>query len=196
MKKPTKPKIDPLKIYMNAERYRIADRVLRIEGHKDPNLMIAIGAPHMVLSAFASELYLKCLLCLETGNVPQTHNLKALFRDLKPETKAKIEHLWNAHAPELEELWLTMERTTGNTIPRDLSALLDMSGKAFTELRYAHEDEHTSFLVGDLPPMLQRIILEQNPAWATLRHAPPTSLPRGILTQDANLSSNQRDDNQ
>jgi hypothetical protein len=180
MKKPPKPNIDALKIYMNAESYRIADHILRVEGQKDPNLMAVISGPHMVLSAFASELYFKCLACLETGNVPHTHNLKALFRDLSVLSRNRIEQLWNAHAPGLEPLWQHMEQSLGKKISRDFQVLLDKSSNAFTELRYAHEEPKSSFLVGDLPPMIRTVILERRPMWATLRHGRPTSLPRGM----------------
>jgi len=35
--------------------------------------------PGIVLSAFASETYLKCLLYLEVGHAPRTHDLHKLF---------------------------------------------------------------------------------------------------------------------
>jgi hypothetical protein len=79
MKKPSAQKLDPLKIYMNAERFRIADNQLR---STDPQVMNVVGLPTLVLCAFASELYLKCLLVVETGKAAPTHNLKALFREL------------------------------------------------------------------------------------------------------------------
>jgi hypothetical protein len=189
MNKPIKPRIDPLKIYMNAEAYRMAYIILGTQGNKDPQLMSTIASPQMVLSAFAIELYFKCLLCIETGSAPQTHNRKALFRELGPKTKARIEHLWSVHAVNLEELWAMMEKTTGKPIPRDFSSLLDLSGRAFSEIRYVHEDPTGSFLVGDLPPVLRIVILERQPLWATLRHAPPTSLPRGMPTPPANSSN-------
>ncbi len=196
MRKPTKPRLDPLKIYMNAERYRIAYLVMRIAGDKDPNLMTIIASPHMVISAFATELYFKCLLCLEAKGVPQTHNLKALFRDLAPATRARIEELWKVHARTLEDLWSVMEQTLGKTVPRDFATLIDISSSAFNELRYLHEDSSGAFMVGDLPPILRTVILERQPLWASVRHAPPTSLPRGTLTQHANQTANQRGDNQ
>jgi hypothetical protein len=186
MTKLVKARLEPVKIYMNAERYRIAYLVMRAEGDKDPTLQATIASPHMVISVFAIELYLKCLLCLEGQKVPPTHNLKALFRDLKPATKARIEQLWSAYAPRLEPLWQSVEQVTGNAVPRDFLSLLDKSSQAFTELRYLHEDESGSFYVGDLVPMLRTVILERQPLWVTLRHTPPTSLPRGIRVQHAN----------
>jgi len=143
--------------------------------------MTTIAAPHMVLSAFASELYLKCLLCLEKGSVPQTHNLKALFRDISTLAKKRIEQIWDAYAasPGVQELWKFIESTTGKPFHRDFAAVLERSSTAFNELRYLHEDNSGSFLAGDLPQMLRTVILERRPLWATLRHTPPTSHPRG-----------------
>jgi hypothetical protein len=49
----------------------------------------------MVLSAFASELYLKCLLCIETDKVPEDHNLLRLFDGLKVSTRHELDDLWD-----------------------------------------------------------------------------------------------------
>jgi HEPN domain-containing protein len=47
----------------------------------------------MVLS---SELYLKCLICIETGkSPPKGHDLKALFLRLDLPTRKYIEDLWD-----------------------------------------------------------------------------------------------------
>jgi HEPN domain-containing protein len=55
-----------------------------------------------VLCAFAAELYLKCLLCIETGDASSAHNLKALFRDLNHTTRNRIETLWNERLPAVD----------------------------------------------------------------------------------------------
>jgi hypothetical protein len=185
-----------LSIYMNAERYFYAYTVLRKAVFYDQNATSIIAPPSMVLSAFAIELYFKCLRRLEGSSIPQTHNLKALFRDLSPQTKNQIQQLWDAYAPSQEPLWQTIEKTTGKTIPRDFSELLAISSKAFNELRYLHEDDSGSFFVGDLPPMLKAVILRRMPIWATLRHTPPTSLSRGTPAQAAKPPQSQPDGSQ
>lgn len=189
MLKPSKPKLlDPLKIYMNAELYRTAYSVLYSEGQKNPHLMTVIASPHMVLSAFASELYLKCLLCVEgRATVPQTHNLKALFRDLSVLSRDRIEQLWNnySNSPGVQSLWRAIEHTTNKKVPQEFSTHLALSSRAFDQLRYSHEDDSGTFLLGDLPEMLRSVILERRPLWATLRHAPPTSRPHEMPTQRA-----------
>jgi hypothetical protein len=63
-----KPPLDPLRIYIQAERFLFTDEKLR-----SPEVLAngQIGAyvvlPCLVIQAFSIELYLKCLICLE-GN--------------------------------------------------------------------------------------------------------------------------------
>src|SRR5712675_1913175 len=69
--------VDPFKIFMNAERFRRADVLLR--SVQDPQIAVAVASPALVLSAFASELYLKSILVIEKGKAPGWHRLKNLF---------------------------------------------------------------------------------------------------------------------
>jgi len=66
--------IDPFKVFMNAEGFRRADILLRTK--QDPQLAVAVASPALVLSAFASELYMKCILVIEKGKAPGWHHLK------------------------------------------------------------------------------------------------------------------------
>jgi hypothetical protein len=61
------PLPDPLKIFMNAERFRQADLLLR--SFNEQQIAVTIASPALILSAFASELYLKCIVCIETGEL-------------------------------------------------------------------------------------------------------------------------------
>src|SRR5689334_18678090 len=59
----------------------------------DPYEMIVL----VTSSAFACELYLKCLIHIETGRLNQSeHNLRKLFAKLSPATQAEIEEKFNA----------------------------------------------------------------------------------------------------
>jgi hypothetical protein len=97
-KKPPKVGLDPLKIFQHATRFHDSDHRLRstVPANKPSDLPF-VAHPAMVLSAFASELYLKCLLCVETGVVPDQHNLKTLFKRLQPTTRRALEDLWDAN---------------------------------------------------------------------------------------------------
>jgi hypothetical protein len=146
MKRPRQAKLDPFKIYMSAERFRIADNYLRSSDNPDMTFRSIVLLPALVLCAFAAELYLKCLLCIETGDASSTHNLKALFRDLNHTTRNRIETLWNECLPAHAEIFETMEKVTGKAPPRDLATGMGMS-----------------FVLGDLPTMLRIVILEAKP---------------------------------
>jgi hypothetical protein len=75
-----KAPIDAFKIFLHAYRFLISEEHLRRA--EDPQMMSFIAAPSIVLSAFASELFLKCIQVLEKGNASSTHDLALLFRGL------------------------------------------------------------------------------------------------------------------
>jgi hypothetical protein len=167
---------DPLPIYMQAERFRIADHVLR----SDQILLQygpSVGAPTLVLAAFASELFFKCLFVIETGRpAPEIHELRKLFLLLSDAARAEIEQNWNQYnlMPQRITMYEAIERRAGRPIPRDLRWSLRAGTDAFTALRYAHEEQHsnTTFFLGDLHMMVREAILIRRPQWGLLGHAP------------------------
>ena len=180
---------DPFKIYMNAERYRIADAALRSDHYRD--IQTSVAAPAMVLSAFAAELYFKCIIALETEKqLPQTHDLDALYRKLTPTSRKRLDDLWGvlAASPLMARVCEAMFVTTGERVPTDLAWYLKNGANAFVRLRYTHEDDGigTSFMLVDLPEMLRTIVLEMKPEWRHVRHGIPKQiLGFGPLTKPA-----------
>ena len=78
-----------------------------------PNTQLAaqVVEPTMVLSAFTTELFLKCLICLETTLTPQGHDSFELFEQLKPATQQKLVHIWNTHiVPRRDPEWKFIEK--------------------------------------------------------------------------------------
>lgn len=175
------PAPDPFKIFMNAERFRIADRLLRSDQHRD--LLVTVASPSMVLSAFASELYFKCIIAMETKGkpTPQSHDLEALFKMLSLASRKRLEQLWNiAEAnPQVARMRAALLATTGDTIPTDLAWSLKNGRSAFIRLRYVHEDDGmgTSFMLTDLPEMLRQVVVEMQPVWQFITHGPPKLVP-------------------
>jgi hypothetical protein len=160
--------LDPLKIFEHATRFHESDHRLRNTVPRDrPKDFSLVGHPAMVLSVFASELYLKCLLCVETGTVPDTHNLKALFKRLQPTTRRALEDLWDAHIrTPLRQKAMDAIRTLpeGQNLRLDLQYALDIGANSFTELRYIYEKKKTFFLLSDFPDLLRKVILDRLPA--------------------------------
>jgi hypothetical protein len=159
--------LDPLKIFDQATRFHESDHRLRNTVPTDrPDQLPLVAYPAMVLSALASELYLKCLLCIETGAVPNTHNLKELFNGLKSETKRKLEALWqeDIKTPQRQKV-INHIRTLpdGKGLKEDLIYALDLGADAFIELRYIYENGRSFFLLGEFPNMLRQVLLERFP---------------------------------
>jgi hypothetical protein len=157
-----KPKYDPFKIFEHASHFHESDHRLRNSApHDKPDQIALIAHPAMALSAFASELYLKCLLCIETGNVPTGHNLKKLFDALQPATRHRLEDLWDADIRRPERArTLDHIRTLpgGSGLRLDLFYALDVGADSFIELRYFYEKRQSYFLIGDFPNQLLRLV--------------------------------------
>jgi hypothetical protein len=175
MPKLIKTKYDPFKIFEHASHFHESDHRLRnTVPHDRPDQIPLIAQPAMVMSVFASELYLKSLLCAETGDAPNTHNLKKLFDALQPSTCRRLEDAWDAdiRRPERQKV-IDHIRTLprGSTLKLDLPYLLNIGANAFVELRYFYEKQRADFLLGDFPNLLRKVILERFPQWGSI---PPT----------------------
>jgi hypothetical protein len=170
---------DPFKIFMNAERYRQADLLLRSFG--DQQIAVAVASPALILSAFASEIYLKCIICLETGELAHGHHLKNLFRLIGPSTRRAIQQRWDVYvsSPLRQRMYAALASVNGSHVPTDLDWTLSEGSSAFTSLRYMHEVENlnTKFLLGDFPNVLRDVIIQMRPQWAFMAHGPMAPVP-------------------
>jgi hypothetical protein len=170
---------DPFKIFMNAERFRQADLLLR--SVQDERLAVAIASPALILSAFASEIYLKCIICIETAESAHGHHLKNLFRRISPSVRGAIEQRWEVYvsSPLRQRMYAALASVNGSPVPTDLDWTLSEGSSAFTSLRYMHESDElkTKFLLGDLPNILRDVIIGMRPEWAFMTHGPMAPVP-------------------
>jgi hypothetical protein len=169
MKKTPKAALDPHKIFLHAFHFHESDHRLRNSVSSDnPDQIMLIAHPSMVLSAFATELYLKCLLCIETGRVPNEHNLKSLFLRLDLSTRKRLEDLWDEdirHPERQKALGYIRRLPEGDQLQLDLMYALDVGANAFIELRYLYETQSSHFILSDFPNILRKVILERFPSW-------------------------------
>jgi hypothetical protein len=160
----SKAVFDPMKIFIHASHFHESDHRLRNTVPADrPQDVPLVAYPAMVLSAFASELYLKCLLCIETGGVPKGHNLKKLFDALQPITRLQLENLWDAYVRTPERMKVLNHIRTlpgGDKVRLDLRFALDIGTGSFIELRYCYEKQSSHFLLGHFPNLLPKVILD------------------------------------
>lgn len=133
---------------------------------------VILGEPVMVLGALTIELFLKCLVCIETGVAPRGHNLKELFDGLSEATKKRIQHSWDTGiAVRRSAEWDQMERAVGVKIARDLPTALAVGSKSFELIRYSYEGntKNLQYYLQDLPALLGRVILEMKPEFKDVR---------------------------
>ncbi len=121
----------------NPERFKSGDAVA---GH-----LITV---YFVNIAFAIELYLKCLACIEQKEFKSGHNLYELFCDLSEENQRKL-------AADFNELGSAYS----------LPSLLQEAGNTFQNFRYMFEDiksKFNSFRVQRVIPIIRKRISELN----------------------------------
>ncbi len=135
----------------------------------DPFFSVAL----VTNSAFAIELYLKCLIHIETGKLKKSqHNLRKLFGKLREETQQEIEKQFNALPINTTEYDLSNApkeaREATESRPRNFRDALKTGAEAFVEWRYLYETDGTSNPYGlfALPWILRNVILARVPAWA------------------------------
>ena len=133
--------------------------------------VVLLGAAVVTNSAFASELYLKCLIQLETRQlIKDEHNLRTLFAKLPDKTKEDIEKRFNALMTEPEYDRSRMSKEMQEAIskrPKTFRDSLKAGGNAFVEWRYLYEAGEASnpFGLFNLPTVLREVILERQPEW-------------------------------
>ena len=163
-----KPKtIAPEAIFLQAVNFHMAFKVL--EGWKAPHPSgkRAMAIPGSVISALAIELFLKTIICIETGHIPSTHNLLVLFNHLKPQTQSDVQAEWDHYAKVHEHRWADFDALLGQPVARDLQTALKVGSRTFELARYYYEESaEFQFYLGALPEMLKRVIFKLRPDFA------------------------------
>jgi len=162
----------PQSIFVHADGFLTAARSLQNPSGGPP--FNPFCAPAIVTNlAFSTELYLKCLLQVETKQVvKEGHNLQKLFLMLPEQIRQEIEIVFNAvmaKAPAVDLSSLPKDaQTAAAKQPKNLLDALKAGGNAFVEWRYLYEfDENANaFGLFPLPEILRNIILKRKPEWA------------------------------
>lgn len=164
MARPTLQNINPRDIFAHADRFHWAESSLR--NASTSQLALKFAHPAMVLSAFASELYLKCIHCIDSGLVPPGHDIEKLFNGLPHLRRARITQIWDAKMVNDDAELQKHDRALGFKIPRDLPTALKDCSRGFEQLRYVYENpEDVKFYIVEFPRVLRPAILEIQPAW-------------------------------
>jgi hypothetical protein len=185
--------IDPAQVFEQAECFYQASVVLsamhseniqhlrNLDNPNNRHAAVTLAEPVIVLGAFTTELFLKCLICIETGLTTRGHDLKDLFNQLSAPTRTRIQHFWDSNiATRTNKGWDERERH-GLKMPRDLQLALAKGSNAFDRVRYSYEGntEGVHYYLDDLSAMLERLILEMKPEFEAWRRMPLPRRPSG-----------------
>lgn len=152
------------------------DRGLTLEHHENIHAAVTLLEPLIVLGALTTELFLKCLICIERpdSTPPRDHNLKRLFDELSDTTRTRIRNLWdNDVVARRCKDWDRVE-TFGLKVARDLPSALAKGDEAFQRYRYSYEGntDGLHYYLEDLSALLENVILELKPELEAFRRAP------------------------
>lgn len=175
-------KHDPANIFIVAEQFRSADKMLHmiLRGELTAGgqpVPFEVSAPMVTCAAFAFELYLKCLVSMETGfPPPNTHKLDHLFAMLYPDTQTEIRKYFDANGTSTIAYIKNEFDRAGKPAPTiDFDYVLRVSGRAFPIARYLYEGlpGEEGWVAEIIMEGARAIILKRWPAWGKARQVAP-----------------------
>ena len=138
----------PLHIFLTAEQFRYA----ALLSHQIPFISwsipqlrelrgLQLPTAVMALSAFALELYLKCLIRIGRKSFGNAHDLQVLFALISPRQQSRIRKFWKETFLEevRQDLTCAYAAQGKSGLVVDFDSVLAMSKDAFTLMRYAYE---------------------------------------------------------
>ncbi|MET4170972.1 hypothetical protein ABIB99_002054 [Bradyrhizobium sp. LA6.1] len=164
-KKPKPQVVDPLELLRQGDAFFKVELLLRrpMMLHQD----VDIAVVRVVTSAFANEMYLKCIAQIEkpTQPPPQSHDLEDLFGALSLESQEYIEIA----------VQVSGQAIFGAVIPEDPNApktfrqALRGGAEAFVQWRYRHENRNfvQGYYLFRWGATLRERALQLRPDWVT-----------------------------
>lgn len=162
---------DPVKIFRLAEEYNKAGSALqqiaiqrlqvgngKVHLLKEPEVF----APPSMVNAFACELYLKCLLCMDKGLYPDTHQYTELIGAMNLQTVSRLKKIYQSIIAQHPK-----SNLPGYT-DDSFEEAIRRSNAAFVKFRYFYEGMHTEgegWFGGRIVSAARELILETNPSW-------------------------------
>lgn len=170
----TERQVAPEKIFEQACCFHQTLAVIRAIPPENMHVELTVIEPSIVLGALTTELFLKCMICIETGNASRGHNLRTLFDQITPKSRARIQSLWDSEIATRRQQEWDKRAKFGLDVPRDLPSALAKGSDAFERLRYSYEGntEGVHYYLDDLPALLERVILEMKPDFEAFRRMP------------------------
>lgn len=146
------------------------------------NSMPPEAVPMVVCMTFSVELYLKCLVWLETGKAPRGHNLEQLMALVSQPIRDRVKH----HYDDFIDQGPYKSGFTGPGVQPDAAVFdvaLKVASDGFVSWRYVYEQDmaHGLNLAMYFAYAVRRTIIEVRPDFEQMTSGlsmPPTSLTR------------------
>ncbi len=125
--------------------------------------------PTVVCRAFSIELYLKCLIGIETGNVPRGHELAELYLLLSEQSRKAIKDKFDSLIlanPGLMAMkkFFANDKSSPVNISLDIEDVLKVVNRVFETWRYSYEGKGgSSYGLGELSRAIRETIIALNP---------------------------------
>ena len=151
-------------VFTTAETFRDASEVISAAMH---NGKTHLGWAYAVMGALSLEIYLKCLLLIECGQHPASHNIKKLFMQLPSRTRGPLRKRHNELAINDPVFINVRERLN---VATDLDSLLERGQNSFEIMRYPYDfalEDDTAFGFHILREVIRLRILDLRPQWVT-----------------------------
>jgi len=132
-----------------ADCFRLSATVLSEYSLRDENYLRRYSPGFAVLASYSVELYLKCLLQIECGQYPESHDIKVLFGQLGRKTRDGLRKKHDAHPDR----------------PGNLDEMLEKGGDTFNKVRYLFERHKTEFGLNWLGELVRQTIISLHPDW-------------------------------
>lgn len=167
---------NPVEIFVVAEQFRSARRRLTVDSDDAPHGDAPL--PAITCSAFATELYLKCLAACDHGRPLIGHDLRHLFNHLNRQTQAQIRKHFEPFLQDVKD-HIHREWHLAGKMPDanvDFDYVLDASRKGFVLARYLHETglpNEQGWIADGIMEAARSTILLANPDWAQARMTSP-----------------------
>jgi len=176
-------KHDPANIFLVADQFRVTDKLLHmiLRGEltygKEP-VPYEVSVPMVTCAAFAFELYLKCLISMETGAAPpNTHELDKLFARLHADTQKAIRDYFDANSVStIAFIKGEFERARKPAPTIDFDYVLSVSRRAFPIARYIYEGlpAEQGWVAEMIMEGARSVIIKRFPHWEKARQVVPT----------------------
>lgn len=188
---PFNPRPKAAHVFLIAEQFRNASKLLILIHTGRIKLPSDFDLPTVppVCSAFALELYFKCLIRLGGKPIDMGHDLVTLFGKVGKRPRSEIKRYFKEYGGATREYLDRSFKESGQPMPKfGLEFCLNASRNAFLKMRYIYEsgiDQNSGWLCDTIMEGARKAILDKHPEWEDARQLTPRGEPGFQSTSSA-----------